>query len=144
MSAPCPISTRQCSKWHRYSITSSARARKDSRMVSPSALAGSARHHAESVDASRLLRSRDIRSKQLHCRGTSDERDELAPPHSSFSDGDHTLASFGARSAVHHSKISCPISPSGHERRFAPSDPRPLYPRQRPNCGHRARSQKGQ
>src|ERR1700733_4763088 len=29
----------QCSKWHRYSITSSARARKDSRMVGPSALA---------------------------------------------------------------------------------------------------------
>jgi hypothetical protein len=31
---------------------------------------------------------------------------------------DHTLASFGARSAVHHSKISCPMSPSGHFRRL--------------------------
>src|ERR1700722_5931067 len=30
----------QCSKWHRYSITSSARARNDSRMASPSRLGG--------------------------------------------------------------------------------------------------------
>ena len=29
---------------------------------------------------------------------------------------EHTLASFGARSAVHHSKISCPMSPSGQSR----------------------------
>jgi hypothetical protein len=55
-------------------------------------LTGRARYHAESVDASRLLRSRDRHQKQRHCRRTSDERDAFAPPHRPPSLQDHTLS----------------------------------------------------
>jgi hypothetical protein len=40
-----------------------------------------ARYHAESIDASGLLRSRDRHQKRRHCRRTSDEGDEFPPPH---------------------------------------------------------------
>jgi two-component system, OmpR family, response regulator ChvI len=37
--------------------------------------------HAESIDASRLLRPRDRHSKQRQCRRTSDDGDEFPPRH---------------------------------------------------------------
>ena len=47
----------------------------------PWCLTGRARYHAESIDASGLLRSRDRRPDERHCHRTSDEGDDLPPPH---------------------------------------------------------------
>jgi hypothetical protein len=47
----------------------------------PWCLTGSAHYHAESIDASGLLRSDDRHQKQRHCRRTSDKCDEFPPPH---------------------------------------------------------------
>jgi hypothetical protein len=47
----------------------------------PWCLTGRAHYHAESIDASGLLRSDDRHQKQRHCRRTSDEGDEFPPPH---------------------------------------------------------------
>jgi hypothetical protein len=47
----------------------------------PWCLTGSAHYHAESIDASGLLRSDDRHQKQRHSRRTSDKCDEFPPPH---------------------------------------------------------------
>jgi hypothetical protein len=50
----------------------------------PWCLSGRAHYHAESIDASGLLRSHDRHQKQRHCCRTSDEGDEFPPPLVSF------------------------------------------------------------
>ena len=72
----------------------------------PWCLTTSAGYHAESVDASGLLRSRDRHPKQRHCRRTSDEGDEFPPRHVLPPQaGDYTPPQLKERCVVRHSKI---------------------------------------